>query len=573
MSTKFAVGDRVEATGKAIWRKDTVGEQGTVIGQGKGSHTYVKMDGPNTDYRAGEKCEVFTNEHLKFVEEPLADWEKELLGMSEPRKLQVGDRVRVLSDRYPGGRFSKGTELVLSSIHHEDVYMCGPKGHDVTKLHSNAYGSLAFLANDLEYIPEVPKEETVQEQQVIEAGDIVKVIDEVGGHGLEVGTTHTVKAVEDPEDGKFAMVVLDVPSTRTASYAKRFELVSKGEAPTKDRFNIGDCVKVTKESLYNTDRYIGQIGEVTSKEDVEDVRVKMSDGTNYWYSVDSLEPVVEKPKPKVKSQEIEKHEIEKGDLIVAFWQVDGVELRRKGVAHENDDDDDWMTSDGGYLTYDDELDSASHIYLIERPEKPVEPEIADGTYYVTSTMEGVGPWQVTVVNGVADWEYGDKWQHQAFGSYESLVQAKKGLRSDMVFHTEDPTPAPKPVDGMYRINEKDSSGKFEAFWSVREGVAYEGHTREAARSQGHPVNEGWFKRMFAGDTVYFNIPVLEPKSIQEQLDELGVKAGDVYRWQDSRAFYLFDGAGKVKVLALPAFTREVHIAEVEAIVDGHLQKV
>lgn len=294
MSTKFKIDDVVKVLRRGSAGKHMEGAEGRVVKVADGWVYVEDRTGGGLFSYGGTKSWMFTEENVELVEEELADWEKELLGISEPRKLQVGDRVRVVKGTYCHTDKQVGKQGEVVDITGTGVLGVAIDG-DLTLIHH---------PEGLDYIPEVPKEKTVQEQQVIEAGDTVRVIDEVGGHGLEVGTTHTVKAVEDPEDGKFAMIVLDVPGTRTASYAKRFELVSKAEAP----------------------------------------------------------------KPKVKSQEIEKHEIQKGDLIVAFWQVGGVELRRKGVAHENDGDDDWMTSDGGYLTYDDELDSASHIYLLERPE-------------------------------------------------------------------------------------------------------------------------------------------------------------------------------------------------------------
>lgn len=437
--------------------------------------------------------------------------------------IEIGNTVEVLQ-RGTAARHMVGVRGRVVNVNSDGwVYVEDPTGQGVFA----AYGDTTSWMFIPEHVKKVEEDLAewekellgIETKQEIEAGDTVKVIDKVGGHGLEVGSTHTVKAVEDPEDGKFAMIVLDVPDapgTRTASYAKRFELVSKA--------------------------------------------------------------VVEAEKPKARSQEIEKHEIQKGDLIVAFWDHEGVELRRKGVAHENDGDDDWMTKEGAYLTYDDALDSAEHIYLIERPEPKPEPEIADGTYWArrNEAKSGNPVYRVEVSDGEAKWFLSNGLQTS--GTYALLLRAKNGEVYHLDFHTEDPTPSKGfgALDKTKTYYLKHYAGELDWYLAFEGGEWRYGNL-------GNIVTRAYtFEEQFTTGESAWEKPVEyvePPKTIQEKLDELGVKAGDTYTltsWKG--AVYQFLGGGKLRYSDTaqpnPWWTnRNVDESDLEQIVDGSFTKI
>lgn len=439
---------------------------------------------------------------------------------SVTQKFAVGDKVLLVAKSYtynqdpayhPGGT-GVVTETISNVSYPFRVLADGAK---------NTTRGFLFTGSELELIK--TEEKAVEQLSTFKVGDRVVALEDYS-FDVKEGETYTVRSVSKSYDSKSnGMIALE--GSTDGIFGMRLKLAETKQEETVQQFKKGDIVEVIESGsgVVEGQRYVVKSCET---------RPRPLLTTECGVQVFASRFKLVEPKPKKQSSKITLEEVRVGDTLACFWNQNGVEYRQKGtVARINEHgyactaEDNYLTHVGGSSALTFELE-AEHIYLIERPEVK-EPELADGTYYVTSIMEGVGPWQVTVANGVADWKYGDKWQNQAYSSYESLVQAKKGLRSDMVFHTEDPTPAPKPVDGMYRINEKEASSGFEAFWSVRDGVAYEGHTREAARSQGHPVNVGWFKRMFAGDTHAFNIPVLEPKTDLELHTEAGY-VGNIY---------------------------------------------
>lgn len=199
---------------------------------------------------------------------------------------------------------------------------------------------------------------------------------------------------------------------------------------------------------------------------------------------------------KAKSQKISIDEVQVGDEIVSFRTSSGVETRRKGVVGKIVDGV-ARTIEGNILTHfynsGGGIYPAHHVYLLNRPE-PKKPEIADGVYYVTSSMAGVGPWQVTVSNEVADWKYGNDWQYQAFGTYKGLVDAKKGLGGDMKFHAEDPTP--KGFDALDKTKVyflKSESGDFDWYLAYVDGswkYGYKGNPNTHAYGFERQFTEG-----------------------------------------------------------------------------------
>lgn len=78
-------------------------------------------------------------------------------------------------------------------------------------------------------------------------------------------------------------------------------------------------------------------------------------------------PVVERPKAIPATDT--KPQI--GDTIVAFWEVGGVETRKKGVIASFDWDGTAVTEEGGYITYDDSASAESDsVFIVERAPKP-----------------------------------------------------------------------------------------------------------------------------------------------------------------------------------------------------------
>lgn len=192
---------------------------------------------------------------------------------------------------------------------------------------------------------------------------------------------------------------------------------------------------------------------------------------------------------KKSGQKMTKDEVQKGDLIVTFWDCNGVEVRSKGVAFEKDFENDWKTREGGYLTYNAETEGeTSTIFLLERPKpknkvvylntepvgshiigdiwydtsqnpyitgiwdgntwagmkpKPVT-EVADGTYWVTEKRYD-GIWKVTVTGTRAVWAKGDDNTVDVFtlGYNDLLRYINHGADSGTTVHTKDPR---KPID-------------------------------------------------------------------------------------------------------------------------------
>lgn len=496
----------------------------------------------------------------EIAPEPLAERERELLKKAEPRKLQVGDSVRLLSNGGFAGDLGAGDMAKVTAIHGGIVTLSNGLMY--------YYNSKSHV-NEIEYIEEnIKQEETAVNNQDFKTGDIVEAIETASG--VVAGKRYTVRSVDNEYAGQRIVRTVNGP----AAYAYRFKLV-----PTeKVVFKVGDTVEIVKGTLSVTEDYIGQQGTVTDIVNATGSVVVKIGLSELYHKPEGLKLVT--AKAKTASTEIKSHQIQKGDLIVAFWNEGGVETRRKGIAHENDGDDDWSTEEGEYLTYDGDANnpSASHIYLIERPEKAKEPEIADGTYYVTSTMKGVGPWKVTVANEDVDWKYGDNWERTAYGSYETLVETKNNKRGDMAFHTEDPR---KPIDLLdkskvyiaktntsygadYLLAHKGGEWRFANKAHAKNGVTEDSSTVEGVENQLIEGGSSWHK------PVEYIAP---PKTVQEQLDELGVKATDLYFNEGSNLYYQFIGEGKARhTLGTSGIERDARASDIRGIKDGTYKK-
>lgn len=141
--------------------------------------------------------------------------------------------------------------------------------------------------------------------------------------------------------------------------------------------------------------------------------------------------------------EIELEDVQGGDLIVCFFDNEGAEIRIKGIADHKDNDGDWLTEGGGYLTYDDGLD-LSGIFLLERPEVK-EPELADGTYWVTEKdVNDLCWWEVEVKDSKATWGICGDMTDVAFADYDYLVEVPKSNYHTL--HTSNPFPEPTDLE-------------------------------------------------------------------------------------------------------------------------------
>lgn len=291
---------------------------------------------------------------------------------------------------------------------------------------------------------------------------------------------------------------------------------------------VGDTVRVLKTSIWHK---LGETGKVQSVSSDGTIRVN-----DWWISPKEVELVTEKP--KARSQEIEKHEIQKNDLIVAFWQVDGVELRRKGIAIENDDDDDWMTEEGSYLTYDDEYDTAEHIYLIERPEATGFVALNKTKKYFLKGRDGSTDYVVAFEEG--NWTYGwvgdntrvnakryEKWFTEGNGSWEKPVEYKEHELADGTYWVTE-----KDVNDLcwWKVEVKDSK----ATWGIRGDMsdkAYADYDYLVEASKGN-----WH-------VVHTTNPFPEPTNLEKF-----ERAGNVgQKYKHCGMIYKLSKKGKVKV--------------------------
>lgn len=78
-----------------------------------------------------------------------------------------------------------------------------------------------------------------------------------------------------------------------------------------------------------------------------------------------------------------------GDEVVAFFEIEGVEIRRKGVVASIDSDGDLRSSGGGYISYDEsEADTSKEMYITKKAPEPVKAKV--GTSWEELKAAGVG---------------------------------------------------------------------------------------------------------------------------------------------------------------------------------------
>lgn len=290
------------------------------------------------------------------------------------------------------------------------------------------------------------------------------------------GEEYEVKVVEDVGSREM------IRAGEWFAYSEDFELVED-----KQEFAVGDAVKVVKATIVCTEDFIGQSGVVREVSAFNgNPRVEI-EGRLLWHRPEGLQKV------GPIGQEIELEDVQVGDTIRCTWEEYGVTYTQEGEVAKVGMDGWAETEEGNYVTHNYNhgiTTPAEHIYLIDRPEKP-EPEIADGTYYVTCDMKGVGPWRVTVTDGKADWRYGEGWKNQAHGGEDTLVAVKNGKRRDMTFHTEDPSP--KGFDALDKDTTyflKDRKGPVDWYLAFLEGEWRYGNPGNIATGAGWA--EDWF---------------------------------------------------------------------------------
>lgn len=158
------VTDGSESTGPRHYLN--IGSRATVKSDpGKGSLLLVGV----SDFHQSESCSQYVNRTCvePVAEEPLAEWERELLGLGEPEPIatpfEVGDTVRI-TQATTAARF-RGLEAEIVSLHQGDAYLLPlserPDGHGLHKFF--------WRLDHLELVVEEP------DTKEIGAGDIVRV--------------------------------------------------------------------------------------------------------------------------------------------------------------------------------------------------------------------------------------------------------------------------------------------------------------------------------------------------------------------------------------------------------------
>lgn len=514
MTQKFAVGDLVRQTSDKYTTTKAFGK-GNLLEISEvldGGRRY--MAGPIGHDRSARHEVVGGSLYFQAYEleaqEPLAEWEKELLGIKVEEKVveqlsafKVGDRVVALEDY--SYDVKKGETYTVRSVENSNV--------------EDTNGMIALEGStDGIFGMRLKLAETRQEEAVVQfkKGDTLEVVDAAGGHGHKVGSIVTVKAVEPNVSGRRGddiIVLVEQGSYsrgRTAAYARRFKLVEIEEAAPR-QIKVGDLVEVTGGVWEHDPLKVGDVAEVLAVKNNHiglDTNGKGGHGGSgefgnkrgWWVTRNGLKLVEPKaqPKPKKQSQKITLEEVQVGDLIVAFRKLGTAEERWKDVVGSIKDG--YVRSvpcakfPRGILLASAESD----IYLLERPEPKV-PEIADGTYWVTEEGHPSSPWTVTVKDEVAKWEAADG--RTPTVGYAHLLEIKSGKHA-------------------------------ESFPNIK-----------------------------------FRIEKPEP-TIQEQLDALGVKPEDVYLFMGSEVTYQFIGKGQVKVDGpYGNFQREAQAYDVSAFDD------
>lgn len=132
-----------------------------------------------------------------------------------------------------------------------------------------------------------------------------------------------------------------------------------------------------------------------------------------------------KPKAKKSSKLIPLEDVRVDDTIVAFWEIGGVETRRKGYVTEIDDDGDALGSFGEFITYDHDHGTAEYIYLLERVEEPTGfAALEKSKTYFLKSYSGIINWYLQFNRGTNRWTYGNGTDASAWeGTFTSGADA------------------------------------------------------------------------------------------------------------------------------------------------------
>lgn len=386
----------------------------------------------------------------------------------------------------------------------------------------------------------------------------------------EVGTVTEVNTRVYPVRVKF-------PSGRkhpgSLFLADEIEAINKQEESVQ-QIKVGDTVEV----IDLAGGHHKQLGEKFKVKAVEpglatsDIIV-LEDPTRLRTAAYAYRFEVVQPKPaKTKSQEILLHEVQAGDELVCFINYQGVELRKKGVAHAKSPSGQWHTEGGANLTYFAVPVSAParHIYLLNRPE-PKKPEIESGVYWVTEEGHASSPWTVTVKDEEAVWVAADG--KPCTVGYKDLVIIKSGKYADgkvcavTKFHTEDPTPkgfAALDKTKTYLLKDKRAGGyRRDWYLAFKDGKWKYGSKGVIS------TTAGGFEDDFTEGTNAWDKPVeyiVPPLTDLERFE----RAGYVGKKFDGGTIYKVTRKGKVKYKAAEGWVSSFHSADTffEDIKDG-----
>lgn len=284
------------------------------------------------------------------------------------------------------------------------------------------------------------------------------------------------------------------------------------ETPVKRALKVGDKVRLLTDGGFEDDLVAGDEATVAA---VDGGLVNLSNGLTYFYNsknaADEIEPVATE-KPKARSQEITLEDVHVGDTVVAFWDHNGVEYRQKGTVAEINGQGKPITSKGNFVVH------------------------AGG---------GRGG-------------FGEPAEH--------------------IYLLD--RPETKPEDALdkaktYVVNYKKADGsKLAAYYLKHVGGAWRYSTTPDVDDSEDTI-EGQVRHLIEGETLWEKpVEYVEPpKTIQEQLDELGVKATDVFR--NSGLYYQFIGEGRLRFFGNQpsSHARAVGNEDVEAIRSGEAVKI
>lgn len=308
MNTTFKHGQRVELI-EDYGTKLPKGTQGTVDGNGYRSFdskelVHVKYD-TEPDYRNG----TYTR-RLKLVE----------------AALKVGDTIESL--REPWGRVLKGTRLIVTKVLSEDGV--------VEARVEGSQDSFGWYMGKNWYKKAAPAP-AVTKAHEYKVGDRVQITipegdgDTFGGYFFVTG----LGTVTDTQSGDTSMlhVLADTPHPRRNTH-KAWNIDKKYVTPLVEEvlpFEVGSRVRA-KKGFYG----LGDEGIVTELNAPwgGDIKIAWEKGLNAGMNLGAMRskldviasPVVERPKATPATET--KPQI--GDTIVAFFEKNGVETRKKG---------------------------------------------------------------------------------------------------------------------------------------------------------------------------------------------------------------------------------------------------